>query len=258
MLNFGFFRSRRKEAVIDFEGIRFPEAVLHVLLAQSASAEVRRRYEGEGDVFRTILVDKTFQRDFIGSYLQANVGFFDAIAAQVPTDCRRILDIGCGIGLIDLLLYRRQVSQGSNRPMLYLFDKSVDAASLAKGGIAPTGFNDRYVFTASLALTARFLQLNGVAEQDIRLCEVGAWNIRDGAPFDVVFSRKSWGFHYPLAEYLDEVRDSLSPSGVAITDVRGGQGGEALMDTCFNDVRVLQDGRKSALIMAREPVRGAV
>ncbi|MCQ9378579.1 hypothetical protein [Methyloversatilis sp. XJ19-49] len=234
-------------ATVIHDGIVFPLSVLHVLLAQGAAAEVRRRYEGEGDVFATILENRAFQEEFIASYLEANRVFFTAIKSCLPATCRSILDIGCGIGLIDLLLYR---CCGAEKPVIYLFDKSVDLSSIQT---APTGFNQTYVFTASLEVTAEFLALNGVAPGDLRLCEVGNWSIAACRPVDFVFSRKSWGFHYPVSEYVDDVADSLSDDGVVVTDVRLGQGGERLLLERFTDVRPLQEAAKSALMLARHP-----
>lgn len=121
-----------------------------------------------------------------------------------------------------------------------------------KTGIAPTGFNDQYVFTASLELAAKFLVLNGVAPQDIHLCEVDAWKIQDGAPFDLVISRKSWGFHYPIEEYLEDVVGSLGRKAVVIADVRSDQGGEAKLSESFNNLGVIKTGRKSSLMIASD------
>jgi len=247
MLSRLLFWKRPVDPVIEHEGIFFPVSTLQILLAQSAAAEVRRRFESEGNIFETINVNREFQRAFIDSYIQANRNYFQLIKPQIPIDCRRVLDIGCGVGLLDLLIYR---SAEGKKPKLFLFDKSVDSAAFSRAGIAPTGFNESYVFTASLEQSARFLRLNGVAGDDIVLCEVGAWNIRDGGPFDLIFLRKSWGFHYPLTDYLTDVARSLGKHGVVITDVRAGQGGEALLHEHFGHVGVLEQGSKSALMFA--------
>jgi SAM-dependent methyltransferase len=247
MLNRLLFWKRPVDPIVEHEGIFFPVSTLQILLAQSASAEVRRRFEPEGNVFETVKVNPIFQRAFIESYMQANLNYFQLIKPQIPTACRRVLDIGCGIGLLDLLIYR---SARGKKPTLYMFDKSVDPATFSTPGIAPTGFNERYVFTSSLEQSARFLRLNGVSDDDIVPCEVGAWKIRNGGPFDLIFSRKSWGFHYPLTEYLAEVALSLDEQGVLITDVRTGQGAEEQLHKYFSYVDVLEHGRKSALMIA--------
>ena len=234
--------------VIEYRKIFFPISILQCLLAQSASAEVRRRFKFEANIFEEIKTNIEFQTAFIDSYVAANIKYFELIKSRIPLNCSRLLDIGCGIGLLDLLIYR---SINGKKPKLFLFDKSVEQAALSKGGIAPTGFNEYYVFTASLEETAKFLRLNGVADSDIVLCEVGAWTICNGAPFDLIFSRKSWGFHYPLMEYLAEVSLSLSKNGVVITDIRSGRGGEVLLHEYFENISVLEQSKKSSLIMAK-------
>ena len=70
MLNRLLFWKRPVDPVIEYEGIIFPISTLQILLAQSASAEVRRRFESEGNVFETIKVNREFQRAFIDSYMQ--------------------------------------------------------------------------------------------------------------------------------------------------------------------------------------------
>lgn len=234
--------------VVECVGIKFPIRVLQVLLAQSASAEVRHRYEGLGNVFETIIINRDFQQDFLKSYCKANFDFFNTIKNHIPSDCRRVLDVGCGIGLIDMFIYREF---GRHKPKLYLYDKSIELNHLNSVDIAPTGFNEKYVFTASLDLTKQFLSLNGVDEEDIQLCEVGKWEIREAEPIDLVISRKSWGFHYPINEYLDDIVHSLSPTGVVITDVRNGQGAVEDMRLKLGDARFLKEDKKSNLVIAR-------
>jgi SAM-dependent methyltransferase len=250
VLNKLFLRQQKSEPVIAYEDFLFPASTLQILLAQSASAEVRRRFEPQGNVFDLIKTDHEFQHAFIDSYMKTNLKFFQAIRPHIPKKCHKVLDIGCGIGLLDLFIYRNAPDE---KPDLYLFDKSVDLTAPSSASIAPTGFNDLYVFTASLAQSARFLELNGVADRHIHLCEVGTWSISNGAPFDLVFSRKSWGFHYPLSEYLDEVVSSVAGQGALITDVRADQGGERMLQASFRQVDVLEQGNKSALMMARWP-----
>lgn len=233
--------------LVEFGGYKFPTTALNVLLAQSAAAEVRRRYENPNeDIFKTIKISSSFQQEFLESYIAANTLFYNDIKQYVPEGSRRILDIGCGIGLIPLLLY---VESRHNKPSLFLFDKSVDIQDFSKSDIASTGFNKKYEFTASLEVTRQFLKINGVRENDINPCEVGKWSVSNASPLDLVISRRSWGFHYPIEEYLDEVAISMRPGAVVITDLRHGRAGEQTFRNRFQKVSIIRQGAKSNLVM---------
>lgn len=235
---------------IEFQGLKYPMAALQVLLAQSASAEVRRKYEREGeDIFEILRGNEEFQAAFLDSVVTASKAYVSNVLPYVPEGCANILDIGCGIGLVPLLIHNFLQAE---KPMLYLFDQSVDMKSVTSADIAPTGFNETYKFTASLEITKQFLLLNGVEEKNIVLCEVGAWSIDSSGPFDFVISRKSWGFHYPIDEYLNAVSKRLSPTGVVITDVRRGQGGIEKMEAVLSDVMVISEEKKSDLVLGRK------
>ncbi|WLG97381.1 hypothetical protein [Pseudomonas sp. FP198] len=231
---------------IEFQGLKYPMAALQVLLAQSASAEVRRKYEREGeDIFEILKGNEEFQTAFLDSVVTASKAYVKNVLPYLPEKCTNILDIGCGIGLVPLLIHN--YLQGE-KPKLYLFDQSVDMKSLTPADIAPTGFNETYKFTASLEITKQFLLLNGVEEKNIALCEVGAWSLEGAGPFDCVISRKSWGFHYPIDEYLGAVSKELSSTGIVITDVRRGQQGIEKMQAVLSDVAVISEEKKSDLV----------
>lgn len=235
---------------IEFQGLKYPMAALRVLLAQSASAEVRRKYEREGeDIFEILRGNEEFQAAFLDSVVTASKAYVSNVLPYVPEGCANILDVGCGIGLVPLLIHNFLQAE---KPMLYLFDQSVDMKGVTSADIAPTGFNETYKFTASLEITKQFLLLNGVEEKNIVLCEVGAWSIDSSGPFDFVISRKSWGFHYPIDEYLNAVSKRLSPTGVVITDVRRGQGGIEKMEAVLSDVMVISEEKKSDLVLGRK------
>lgn len=235
--------------IVVFRGLKYPMAALQVLLAQSASAEVRRQYEREGeDVFVTLQKNEEFQAAFLDSVVRASTLYFNNVFPHVPVACENILDIGCGIGLVPLLIHN-QIQ--ATKPVLYLFDQSIDISALTPSDIAPTGFNETYKFSASLEVTKQFLLLNGVQEENIVLCEVGTWDIRDSEPFDCVISRKSWGFHYPIDEYLQAVSERVKPAGVVMTDVRRGQGGIEKMEAVFQTVDIIAAEKKSDLVLAR-------
>lgn len=237
---------------VEFRGLKYPMTALKVLLAQSAAAEVRRKYERDGeDIFEILKGNREFQEAFLDSVVTASELYVNNIASHLPRECSAILDIGCGIGLVPLLIHN---SLQGEKPALYLFDQSVDINNLTGTDIAPTGFNEIYKFSASLDVTKHFLVLNGVDERNIVLCEVGVWDLDSAGPFDCVISRKSWGFHYPIDEYLNSVSKRIQPAGVVITDVRRGQGGIEKMEAVFGSVSILSAEKKSDLVLARHSI----
>ncbi len=230
--------------VVEFKKILFPMSCLKVLLAQSAAAEVRRKYDdGVTDVFSIMKTNTHFQQEFLKSFVEANEIYFSKIKNYIPTEYNSVLDIGCGIGLISLYIYRMQKSK------LYLYDKSIDL-TLENTEIAPVGFNESYEFTASLSATRDFLLLNGVDDADIELREVNEWSIEQAHELDLVVSRKSWGFHYPINEYIKEVSMSVKAGGIMITDIRHGQNGEEDVKNIFGEISVISNEKKSDLICA--------
>ena len=237
-----------KNNVVEFKGLKFPVSALHILLAQSAAAEVRRRYESDdANLYELIETNQKFQEEFLDSFVSACTLYFDNIKQQLPTTCHQILDIGCGLGVISLLIYN---NYKDDKPILYMYDQSSDIYSSPKAVIAPGGYHEGYQFTASLEITKEFLILNGVSADHIVLCEVGEWEIDQAAPLDLVVSRKSWGFHYPLDEYLEKVAASVRPGGAVITDVRRGKESLEKLKSTFSKLDILSEEKKCDLVLA--------
>lgn len=131
------------------------------------------------------------------------------IAPWIPirSGAPRILDIGGGIGGIDVLLSRYY----EGRAGVNICDGVADQAVVVRH--AQT-FN-------SMGATAEFLEANGVEFEDILSPEhfqerAQAW----GGTFDLVVSFGAWCFHIPPAVYLGAVRHVLRPGGVLIVERR--------------------------------------
>jgi SAM-dependent methyltransferase len=137
----------------------------------------------------------------------------ESLRPWLPERATSVLDIGCGLGGIDILLHRHYAPDS---PRLTLLDRD---------GVSPDvfyGYEDDAAHYTSLADARRLLEENGVPPADITTCDAD----RDGYPatgrFDLVISLISWGFHYPIETYLDDVERTLAPGGTVILDVRGG------------------------------------
>ena len=160
---------------------------------------------------------------------------FASIASALPRLCSAILDIGCGVGGIDVLLARYYADA---RPMFYLLDKTqVDPIHY--------GFEKRGAFYNSLDVAREVLMLNGVAGERIKLMHATDDNrIEMAGPVDLAISLISWGFHYPVETYLNRVHALLRPGGHLILDVRKSTGGEEAIRSKFPSVRPLQETEK--------------
>ena len=143
----------------------------------------------------------------------------------LPERAASVLDIGCGLGGIDLLLHRHYAPDS---PSLALLDRDGVSSDVFYG------YEDDAASYASLVHARQFLEENGVPPADVSTFDAD----RDGYPadatYDLIVSLISWGFHYPVSTYLDDVQRTLAPGGTLIVDVRDGTGAE-------DELRVLGD-----------------
>lgn len=173
-------------------------------------------------------VERLFSEDMKNEYVN--------ISNYLPLKVKNILDIGCGIGGIDVFLSKHYLQQNPN---FYLLDKTEMPRkvyySLTKKGC----------YYNSLSVTKNFLVNNGISEDRIFLQEATDDNkIGFNVKFDLVISLISWGFHYPVETYLDQVYDKLEQGGVLIIDVRKGDQGLEKLKTKFSNVTVIYAGGK--------------
>lgn len=166
---------------------------------------------------------------------------FASIRPALPQPCAAILDIGCGVGGIDVLLSRHYAT---NPPAFHLLDKTqVDRIHY--------GFEKRGAFYNSLDVAREVLMLNGVAGDRIKLMHATDDNrIEMSGPVDLVISLISWGFHYPVETYLDRVHELLRPGGHLVLDVRNGTDGEAAIRNKFASVQPIEVTEKYTRILA--------
>jgi SAM-dependent methyltransferase len=133
-----------------------------------------------------------------------------SIAGHLPGYAGRILDIGCGIGGIDVFLH----SHYRGEAKIHLLDRS---------GISDNvyyGFSEWGAYYNSLDMTCRFLSQNGISTEDVVAVDVERDPFPAAQSFDLVLSILSWGYHYPLTTYLDAVHGALAPGGTLIVDLR--------------------------------------
>jgi hypothetical protein len=142
---------------------------------------------------------------------------FDNIRPYLPATCWGLLDIGAGLGGIDVLIgrhYAEQRGEGKKGwPYVHLLDGVDDPPEMH---LHRETFSNKRV--------ARDFQIkNGLPSE--RFGYFGPADAWDTRPYDLVVSFGSWCFHYEPAVYLKKL---LQPGGlhadsVLILDVRAGK-----------------------------------
>lgn len=178
---------------------------------------------------------KHYARDIAATYERDMEEEFLSLERHLPSKCGSILDIGCGIGGIDILLYHHY---GESNPDLYLLDKSLVNDSIYYE------YEDEGAFYNSLDLAKNTLVENGVPSDQIHLLEVTDDASIEVENVDLVISILSWGFHYPVELYLQQVWECLTLGGQVIIDIRKGTTGLDEIRGKFGDVEILFDGKK--------------
>jgi 16S rRNA G1207 methylase RsmC len=102
----------------------------------------------------------------------------------------------------------------------------------------------------SLDVARKLLEVNGVATSNIHTQEVTGAPVFPGKKFDIVISLISWGFHYPVSTYLDQVYNLLATGGTLIIDVRKDQGGEDILKNKFDTFKVILEAQKYRRVIA--------
>jgi SAM-dependent methyltransferase len=153
-----------------------------------------------------------------------------------PHGLAKIWDIGCGLAGLTALLLRY------DRTWLYcLTDGSPDAERRV-------GFKPDTKGSFDVEIAAMFVQANKAPSSAAR---VEQWLAGECT---LAISLKSWGHHYPIGVYLDEVRQALAPGGRLIIDIRTGtDGADELCANGFQLVgKVLEKPKRRRLVFERE------
>ena len=136
--------------------------------------------------------------------LQATVQSF---ASFIPDPCERILDVGSGLGGINILLHRITKAE------VWLLDGLADGPEMKRN----------YLTHNSMTVARKFLEDNGVNFGGCfapDLTEKSARGRVKPPLFELVVSLSAWCFHFPPITYLHFVADRLRRGGRLVVDVR--------------------------------------
>lgn len=170
------------------------------------------------------------------AYRALLVAQYESLAPWLPPTCSALLDVGSGLGGIDILLARHYPTP----PRVYLLDGLSDGPHVTRH--AET-FNDMGM--AALLLGANDVGLSGVINPAYAADEFAAPWARAVPQFDLVVSFGAWCFHFPPAEYLPFVLAKLAPGGVLAVELRNEKPAwKAELDEALDFVAVVAEAPK--------------
>ena len=152
----------------------------------------------------------------------------EAIKDYLPKNVENIMDIGCGLGIINI--YLNQIY--NNQPNFFLLDKNRIDKEIKYG------FSSEYESYNDLNQTKNLLLNNNInflhtidVEKDIKIEN----------KIDLVISLKSMGYHYPIDQYLKLFRTCCDDNTCFIFDVSEGYYNASLLKKYFDVVDIIYE-----------------
>jgi SAM-dependent methyltransferase len=197
--------------------------------------------------FYTWKLEPIFRSDAIArSYSLDMTGEMETLKPVLPAAATTIVDIGCGIGGIDVLLYRHYVGKGK-APDLYLIDRNEVSPKIV------LGYHDRASSYNSLELTAETMRMNEIPADRVHTVVADGFYAADIPPVDLVLSLYAWGFHFPVQTYIERVYAILRPGGRLILDLRKDTEGFDVVRRYFGGYTVIAEDVRHQRIAATKP-----
>ena len=148
----------------------------------------------------------------------------------LPKTCNNIMDIGCGLGIINILLNKFY----NDKTNFYLLDKNRIDKKIKYG------FSSNYESYNDLNETRRILLENNISERCLFLFDVEK-DIQIDSKIDLVISLKSMGYHYPFETYLQLLKKCCNESTIFIFDVSVDVFDEKLFKKYFKNIETIYE-----------------
>lgn len=127
----------------------------------------------------------------------------------------KVIDIGCGIGSFDFILYKliEQTTTRTELPRFYLVDRSEKSL----GHMQPYSKTElQHGFYNSWDCSEDIINSSNISKDNFKFLDpMDLWP----TDVDLVVSQYSWLWHYPSQMYLHRAYESLKPGGKLIVDI---------------------------------------
>ena len=155
---------------------------------------------------------------------------FDTFKHFLPNNINNIMDIGCGLGIINILLNNFY----TNKANFYLLDKNKIDSKIKYG------FSSNYESYNDLKETRNLLINNDIRPSSINTLDVEK-DFKIDVKIDLVISLKSMGYHYPIDQYLRLFQTCCDENTSFIFDVSDGYYNESLFKKHFKSVDIIYE-----------------
>ena len=153
---------------------------------------------------------------------------FNLISQYLPKNLNNIMDVGCGLGVIDIFLnrfYKKNLN-------FYLLDKNKIDKKIKYG------FSEDYESYNVLEETKNLLLNNDLNESSINIIDVDK-KIEIKQKIDLVISLKSMGYHYPFENYLKLFSNCCTKQTIFIFDISDNQ--NHLLGDYFEEIQLIYE-----------------
>tara|TARA_B100000787_G_scaffold71301_1_gene52439 strand:+ start:577 stop:1272 length:696 start_codon:yes stop_codon:yes gene_type:complete len=155
---------------------------------------------------------------------------FETLKHFLPNDVKNIMDIGCGLGIINIFLDRLY----KNEANFHLLDKNRIDNKIKYG------FNSNYESYNSLNETKKILLDNGLVSNRINIYDVQK-DINISQKIDLVISLKSMGYHYPFENYVQLFKTCCKKDVTFIFDIATNQYNSDFFEKYFEEVQIIYE-----------------
>ena len=155
---------------------------------------------------------------------------FDTIKNFLPNDVKNIMDIGCGLGLVNIFLNKMY----HKKPYFHLLDKNRIDSKIKYG------FSENYESYNNLNETKNVLLDNGLGKGHINIYDIEK-EIHIDNKIDLVISLKSMGHHYPFQNYIKFFNKNCDEETIFIFDFSEGYYKESLFLNYFEEVDIIHE-----------------
>ena len=162
---------------------------------------------------------------------------FKTFKNYLPNSPENIMDIGCGLGIINI--YLNEFFE--KKPVFFLLDKNrVDRK-------IKYGFSSNYESYNDLNETKNILLNNNIDTNRINLFDVEKQFLIT-KKMDLVISLKSMGYHYPINTYIELLRNCCTKDTVFIFDIGDNQYDENYLKKIFDDVKIIYEEKTNNVL----------